>query len=65
MVCASETFGASPDFVASLITASTSDFHHSPTNWVINIKKKLIKCHVIIKPNKQNTRIKELNIYML
>jgi hypothetical protein len=31
MVWASETFGANPDLRASLITASVSDFHHSPT----------------------------------
>jgi len=30
MVCASETFGANPDFNASFIMASVSDFHHSP-----------------------------------
>ena len=30
IVWASETFGANPDFKASFITASVSDFHHSP-----------------------------------
>lgn len=29
IVWASETFGARPDFIASLITSSVSDFHHS------------------------------------
>lgn len=32
IVCASETLGANPDLSASSITASTSDFHHSPAN---------------------------------
>ena len=30
IVWALETFGAKPDFKASFITASVSDFHHSP-----------------------------------
>ena len=30
MTWASETLGAKPDFNASLITFSVSDFHHSP-----------------------------------
>lgn len=33
IVWASDTFGAKPDFRASLITASTSDFHHSPAKY--------------------------------
>lgn len=35
IVWESETFGANPDFRASLMIASVSDFHHSPTIRVI------------------------------
>lgn len=44
MVWASDTFGAKPDFWASSITASTSDFHHSPAFSTICLLLSYQKC---------------------